>query len=172
MAEQTQDTSIESLLDQLQNSSDAYVRGWAADLLGERAKDNEQVLGALRIAAQADKNTSVRDTAMKALRKLGENVEQMTNFQAAGVGAKAGIGPIVLIFLFALPSFGLFGIIVAIVVGLPGVLLGIVGAIAANALIKSSTATWVGGILGAILGIALWIFSGGVYGFCFILGGC
>jgi hypothetical protein len=98
--------------------------------------------------------------------------KELTNQEAAIIGTKAGIGPIILILLFALPSFGLYGIIVAIVVSLPGILIGIVVAIAANTLIKSSTATWAGGILGAILGIALWIFSSGVFSFCSILGGC
>jgi HEAT repeat protein len=75
MTEQTQETSTESLLDQVQNSQDSYVRRWAADLLGERSKNNEQVLDVLRIVARSDKNASVRDAARDSLKKSGISIE-------------------------------------------------------------------------------------------------
>jgi hypothetical protein len=115
MAEQTQDTSIHSLLDQLQNSKDSYVRGWAADLLRERAKDNEQVLSALKNAAQFEKNKSVRDAAKSALRKSGIVEIPLTKRDTIGIGISVGLFTILLVTLsLTVITDAIFGIVFAI----------------------------------------------------------
>jgi len=159
MAEQTQETSTESLLDQLQNSKDSYVRGWAADLLGERAKDNEQVLGALRIVARSDKNASVRDAARKTLRKLGEKVEeapeQMTG-QTVAVGGFVGWFTLLIILTivaYPSPPMSISGIIS--ILGIP---FGIAGAMAGKRWGKNLLSVFLGSVIATILGVGCLFF--------------
>lgn len=149
MTEETQDTSIESLLEQLQNSKDSLVRGWAADLLVEQAKDNEPILGALRKAAQHDPSKLVRDAANSSLRKLGEKVEQPNNWLSIGIWA--GVIPGVLL-LFIFPRGQL--VILFLIGSTIGIPFGLIGAYMGR---RSVRTAWIVAILGMIVGVALFV---------------
>ena len=170
MDKKSQATSIDGLVDQLQNSKEMYVRKVAADRLGEQAKDNEQVLGVLRNVAQSDESRVVRDAAKIAVGKLGEKFEAAqepwTNWQAVGIGALVSLIPI---FLVAVP----LGVDFWGKIDIANILLlftmvtfagGIIGAVISNSERKNTV--WIGAALGATLGGCIgfyFIFVSGVF---------
>ena len=178
MAEQSQDTSIDNLLTDLQNSKDAYVRKVAAEQLGERMTNNEQVIDALKFSTASDENKYVRDAAYYSLIKLGAEkatpegnhlplVEEkpLTNRQAIGIGASAGLILVFVISLFLLVKdiqnrisihFQDISVLflLSFIIGLPGILFGMLGALVVNQGKNSKLTIWISAFVGAILGLA------------------
>lgn len=160
MENQPQPKSIEKLIIDLQNTEDPYLRAAAAERLGEHGADNKKVLDILRNTAQSDFNKDVRDAAYNSLIKLeGKNVvsEENPPVIAADTSSKkwtriglwAGVIPgFILVLIF--PKGNLFFLFcIGYLLGVPGALLGAyIGR-------QNDTTTWIGAIMGEILGLAL-----------------
>lgn len=161
MTEQQQLKNIKSLLNDLQNTEDDYIRKVAAEQLGEQETSNEKVVVALRKIAESDPNKYVRDAANNSLAKLGvetvsveeslPTVEEKKSKKWALIGLLAGLIPgLIMIILFPngkLAVLFCFGALLGIPFGLLGAYLGR----------RNDTTVWIGSIAGVVLGVALFI---------------
>lgn len=84
--------------------------------------------------------------------------KELTNRDAVIIGLKSGLILMTWIFLVLVTELSVIGLLGPIVIGLPGIVTGIVGAVIAKRFAKLLSTIWVGGVFGAILGVVAFAF--------------